>query len=149
AAAGPARLQLQPAALPPSEVSIVLGMLLERPSAMPFRSSHASLGCQRPQQDSDGVGLVVVGRTVATRADRLDHRGLVDIAPSGDEALDGADRHALVGDRPLLAPGRQRSEQAAVHVRRVSAEMPTNFLEMDLTNTANILDEGVQPGPET
>jgi hypothetical protein len=62
-------------------------MLLERPSAMPSRSSHATAGFKRPQQNCDGVGLVCVGRTVATRADRLDHGGLIGVTLAGNVPL--------------------------------------------------------------
>ena len=107
-------------------VDVVLVDELRGEARSPIRkplpaSSHASLRLDGPQQDGDGVGLVVVGRTEPARADRSDHRGLVGVALSGNEALDGADRHALVGDATLLAPGGQRREQTAVDVRRVSA----------------------------
>ena len=49
-------------------------------------SSHASLRLDRPQQDGERVGLVVVGGIESARADCGDHRGLVGVALAGDEA---------------------------------------------------------------
>ena len=61
----------------------------------------------RPQQDGERVGLVVVGGIETARADRGDDRGLVGIALAGDKALDRAKRAALVGDLVVIAPGGQ------------------------------------------
>ena len=72
------------------------------------------MGFDRPKQDGDGVRLVVIGGTEATRTNGIDHRLLIGVALAGDETLDRADRDALVGDRALLTPGRQRGEEAAI-----------------------------------
>ena len=78
-------------------------------------------GLDRPQQDGECVGLVVVGRCESARANCGDDRVLVGVALAGDEPLDRADRDALVGDAALLAPGGQRCEQAAINMCGVGA----------------------------
>ena len=62
------------------------------------------------------------------RANRSDDRVLVGVTLAGDEALDGADGHALVGDAALLAPGGQRREQTAIDMRGVSANVSNELL---------------------
>ena len=59
----------------------------------------------RPQQDCDGVGFVVVGGVEAAIADSVDDRSLVGVALAGDVTLDRPDRHAFVRNTVLLAPG--------------------------------------------
>ena len=73
---------------------------------------------------------------------------LVGVALAGDEPLDGADGHALVGDRVLLAPGRQRGEQTAMDMRGVGAEMSAYFFVMDDADAGCVLRHAVEPGAE-
>ena len=77
-------------------------------------SSHASLGLDCPQQDGERIGLVVVGRCEPASANRSDDRVLVGVTLAGDEPLDGADGHALVGDPTVIAPGGQVASQTAI-----------------------------------
>lgn len=50
------------------------------------------MGLDSPEQDSDGIGLVVVGRGKTLGVNCRDHGCLVGIALAGDEPLDRADR---------------------------------------------------------
>jgi hypothetical protein len=59
----------------------------------------------RPVEQCQRVGLVVVSRVEAELADSIDHRRLVGVALAGDVPLDRADRDALVRDAVGLGPG--------------------------------------------
>src|SRR6266511_1285516 len=70
------------------------------------RSSRFSQALrERPAQQRQRVGLVVVGRREAQPADGIDHRLFVGVALAGYVTLDRADRHALVRNAVVLAPG--------------------------------------------
>ena len=65
------------------------------------RISSTAFG--RPKEEGQCVGFVVVGRSEAAGLHRGDDRGFVGVAAAGGEALDGADRDALVGPGQVLA----------------------------------------------
>lgn len=106
------------------------------------------MGVDRPEQDRDGVGLVVIGGFEAAGPDCLDDGGLVGVALAGDVSLDCSDRHALVGDVVLLAPGGERREEAAVEVCGVCADVPANFFEIDRFNAGGIRSDASEPATE-
>ncbi len=85
----------------------------------------------RPEQDGDGVGLIIVGRAEAAGTDGGHHRGFVGIAFARSETLDRADRDALVGNAPQLGPCGKRGHESPVDVARVGASVAANLLEPD------------------
>src|ERR1019366_8684586 len=76
-------------------------------------SSNAHVRLDRPQQDRECIGFVIVDRIEPACAYRRDDRRLIGIALAGDVALDGADGDALVSDRALLAPRRAQARLTA------------------------------------
>src|SRR5215218_5392181 len=102
-----------------------------------------------PKQDGDGVRLVVIGGTEATRTNCLNHRLLLGIALAGDEALDRADWNALVSDRARLTPRRQDGEKATVDMRRVRARVPAHLLEMYDADVGRGSRNTLQPAAES
>src|SRR5436309_3454448 len=88
------------------------------------------MGLDRPEQDRDGVSLVVIRWREATGPHGGDDDRLVGVALARDEALDRADRHALVGNAALLAPGGQRREKTSKDVCRVDPSMFSHLFEI-------------------
>ena len=111
-------------------------------------SSHTPIGCIGPEEDRDGVGLVVVGGCESTGTQGGDDCGLVGVALAGGEALDGADRHALIGEPVLFAPGGQCGEQAPENMSRISPRMAADLLEVDGFDRIAASEELVQPVAE-
>src|SRR3954470_24175379 len=107
------------------------------------------MGFDGPKQDGDGVRLVVISGTEATRTNGIDHRLLIGIALACDETLDRADRDALIGDRVLLTPCGERGEEPAMNVRSVSAEMSADFFVVDDADASSIPGHALEPGAET
>ena len=58
-------------------------------------SLHTSIRFQHPEQQRDGIGLVIIRRAEATPTRRRDHRLFRRIALASGVALDSANRHAL------------------------------------------------------
>ena len=112
-------------------------------------SSHAPVGVDGPEQDGDGVGLVIVGGAESTLAHRGDDCLLVGIAFAGDEEFDRPDRKALVSNRVLLAPSCQRGQQPAMNVRGIGAQMPAHFLVVHDADAARIRGNGIEPAAES
>ncbi len=113
--AAPARL----AAHPPRIAADIPALALFQKRHLRWRSSRTSDPLRdRPVEQRQRVGLVVVGRLEAELADGGDDRRLVGVALAGDVPLDRADRHALVRDLVRLGPGGEMREVAAVGVRR-------------------------------
>ena len=76
------------------------------------------------------------------------HRRLVGVAAACGEALDGADRHALVGDAALLAPGGEVGEEAAVQMGGVGAGVGAHLLEGDARKAAGKRCQLTEPAAE-
>ena len=113
-------------------------------SMAPFIGRLRSLR-DRPVQQRQRVGLVVVGRREAEPADGVDHRLLVGVALAGDVPLDRADRDALVRDAVRLGPGGEMGEVSSVGVAGGGAEMAPHFFEHDDADAARRFVDLLQP----
>src|SRR5215510_3599642 len=89
------------------------------------------MGVDRPEQDRDGVGFVVVGGTKPAGAYGFDHGVFVGIALAGDVTLDRPNRYAFVRDAVLLAPCREGRKETAVQMGGICADVPADFFEVD------------------
>src|SRR5690606_1879258 len=112
-------------------------------------SQHASPGLDRPEQDRDRVGLVVVGGLEPALAHRGEHGILAGVALARGEALDGADRNALIGDALTRAPSRQRRQETAEEGCGVSADMAPDLLEIDRSQPTAVVGQLFEPALET
>ncbi len=97
----------------------------------------------RPVQQRQGIGLVVINRRIPARDDGSDDIIFASVAFARNVLLDRAHGHALVRDLMVLAPRRERGKEATVGMGGIGRNMAANFLEVQTVDAVTgLLDLG-------
>ena len=110
-----------------------------------IRVMSAPPGFDRPGQQRQGIGFVVIAGGIASGAHRVDHCEFVGIALAGGVALDRADRNPLGRDLVVFAPGGEVSEESAIGVSGIHPGVATDFLEVHRVDRIGGLFQFGQP----